>query len=150
MSKLILVSSCLAGINCRYDGKNNKIDEIAALVEQGLAIPVCPEVYGGMPIPRKACEIVVGDNGETKVLTEEGRDFTKEFKAGSIRVAEIAKLLDIDTAILQQRSPSCGMGKIYDGTFTRNLIDGSGLAAEMLVENGVKVYNDENYREIFE
>lgn len=147
---MIMVSSCLAGINCRYDGNNNKIDEIAALVEAGKAIPVCPEVFGGMPTPRNSCEIVVDKSGNRRVVTEDGTDYTKEFWEGALKVLEIAKTLEIESVVLQQRSPSCGFGKIYDGSFSRKLIDGNGLAAELLSENGIKIYNNETYKEIME
>lgn len=150
MTKLVMVSSCLAGINCRYDGNNNRVEEIAEMVAAGKAITVCPEVFGGMSIPRDSCEIVIDSNGKKCVKTEEGRDFTKEFEEGARKTLEIAKVLGIDTVILQQRSPSCGLGKVYDGTFSRRLIDGNGLAADLLSSNGIRVYNDDNYKEIFE
>lgn len=150
MSKLIMVSSCLAGINCRYDGGNNRVEEIAEMVASGKAIPVCPEVYGGLSIPRGCCEIVVDEKGQRIVKTKEGEDYTMEFEEGAKKTLEIAKVLDIDTAILQQRSPSCGYGKIYDGSFSRKLIEGNGVAAELFSANGIKVYNDQNFKDIFE
>lgn len=150
MTKLIMVSSCLAGINCRYDGGNNRVEEIAEMVAHGKAIPVCPEVFGGLPIPRGCCEIVVNEKGERRIQTKDGDDYTREFQEGARKSLEIAKVLDIDTAILQQRSPSCGYGKIYDGTFSGKLIEGNGFAADLFSENGIKVYNDKNYKEIFE
>ena len=150
MSKLIMVSSCLAGINCRYDGGNNRVAEIAEMVAEGKAIPVCPEVFGGLPIPRGCCEIVLNENGERRIQTKDGGDYTAEFVEGARKSLEIAKVLDIDTAILQQRSPSCGYGKIYDGTFSGKLTEGNGFAADLFSANGISVYNDENYNEIFE
>jgi len=126
------------------------VEEIAEMVAEGKAIPVCPEVFGGMSIPRESCEIVIDRNGKKCVKTENGKDFTKEFEEGARKTLEIARVLDIDTAILQQRSPSCGFGKIYDCTFTRRLIYGNGLAADLFTSNGIKVFNDDNYKEIFE
>lgn len=150
MSKLIMVSSCLAGINCKYDGGNNRVEEIAELVANGKAIPVCPEVYGGLPIPRGCCEIVLDEKGNRKVMTKDGEDYTGEFAEGARKALEIAKVLEIDAVVFQQRSPSCGFGKIYDGTFSGKLIEGNGFAAELFSANGIKVYNDRNYKEIFE
>jgi len=145
-----MVSSCLAGINCRYDGGNNRVEEIAKMVAEGKAIPVCPEVFGGLPIPRGCCEIVVDEKGERRIKTKDGNDYTKEFEDGARKTLEIARVLDIDTAILQQRSPSCGYGKIYDGSFSGKLIEGNGFATDLFSANGIKVYNDQNYKEIFE
>ncbi len=145
MSELIIVSSCLAGINCRYDGGNNKVDEICEMVSQGKALPLCPEVLGNLETPRDCCEIVFDKDGNKKVISNKGCDVTKAFEERARKTLEIAKITGVKKAILQARSPSCGYGKIYDGTFKGKLINGNGLTAELLSENGIKVYTPENF-----
>ncbi len=121
---MILVSGCLCGINCKYDGNNNLNEKILELLRQGKAIPVCPEQLGGQATPREAHEIVNGDgamvlDGKCRVLGRDVRDdVTGEFIKGAEETLNIAKELKIDTAILKARSPSCGKGIIYDGTFS--------------------------------
>lgn len=139
---MYLVSSCLAGINCRYDGKNNLNKKVAELVKAGEAIPVCPEVLGGLPTPRDPSEIIVDKKRNKRVVSEKGKDVTAEFKLGAEKTLKIAQIVEAKKAILQQRSPSCGCGKIYDGTFSSNLIKGSGLTAELLIENGIEVLTE--------
>lgn len=139
---MYLVSSCLAGINCRYDGKNNLNKKVADLVKAGKAIPVCPEVLGGLPTPRDPSEIIVDEEGNKRVVTAKGKDLTAEFKLGAEKTLQIAKILEAKKAILQQRSPSCGSGKIYDGTFSGNLISGRGLTAELLIAEGIEVLTE--------
>ncbi|RCW58688.1 DUF523 domain-containing protein [Halanaerobium sp. ST460_2HS_T2] len=139
---MFLVSSCLAGINCRYDGKNNLNKKVAELVKTGKAIPVCPEVLGGLPTPRDPSEIIIDDQGRKKVVTEKGKDLTAEFKLGAEKTLKIAKIVEAKKALLQQRSPSCGSEKIYDGTFSGTLISGRGLTAELLIKNGIKVLTE--------
>jgi uncharacterized protein YbbK (DUF523 family) len=140
--QMYLVSSCLAGINCRYDGKNNLNKKVTELVKAGKAIPVCPEVLGGLPTPRDPSEIIVDEEGNKRVVTEKGKDLTAEFKLGAEKALQIAKILEAKKAILQQRSPSCGSWKIYDGTFSTNLISGSGLTAELLIAEGIEVLTE--------
>jgi uncharacterized protein YbbK (DUF523 family) len=137
-----LVSSCLAGINCRYDGKNNLNEEVLDLVKAGRAISVCPEVLGSLSIPRDPSEIIVDRRGNKRVMTEKGEDLTAEFKLGAEKTLKIARIVEAEKAILQQRSPSCGCGKIYDGTFSGNLINGNGLTAELLMENGIEILTE--------
>jgi len=139
---MYLVCSCLAGINCRYDGKNNLNEKVVELVKAGKAIPVCPEVLGGMAIPRDPSEIILDDEGNKKVVTEKGKDLTAVFKLGAEKTLQIAKIVEVKKVILQQRSPSCGSGKIYDGTFSGNLIKGNGLTAELLIKNGIEVLTE--------
>ena len=143
MSEIIIVSSCLAGVKCRYDGNDNSVEEIIELVKSGKAVALCPEVMGKLLIPRASCEIVNG-----KIITKEGKDCTAEFKLGAQKTLEIAKILESKTAILKQNSPSCGFGRIYDGTFTGNRIDGNGVCAQLLSENGIKIFNEDNYHNI--
>lgn len=143
-SFMYLVSACLAGINCRYDGKNSENKAIVDLVKQGKAIPVCPEQLGGLPTPRVSCEIVIDEMGDKKVVSKEKKDFTKHFIKGAEETLKIAKYTGIKKAILKSKSPSCGCGCIYDGTFSGKLIKGNGLTAELLIKNGIEVYTEKD------
>ena len=131
---MILVSACLAGFKCKYNGESNTDMNIVELVKKGVAIPVCPEQLGGLPTPRVPSEII----GE-KVFSKDGTDVTEQFEKGAHRTLEIAKLYNCTEAILKSKSPSCGFGKIYDGTFSGVLVNGDGITAKLLKENGVKV-----------
>ena len=142
---MILISACLAGINCKYSGKNNLVPAIKALVDEGKAIPICPEQLGGLLTPRDPAEIIKDNFGNIKIITKNGKDVTNEYILGANRALSIAKALNIKTAILQSRSPSCGYGTIYDGTFSKHLIDGNGITAELFIKNNIKVFSDENY-----
>jgi uncharacterized protein YbbK (DUF523 family) len=148
-NQMYLVSACLAGANCKYNGSNNENKNIISLVKQGKAIPICPEQLGGLPTPRISCEIVCQD-GEKRVINKDGQDCTKEFVEGANKTLAVAKALGIDKAILQSRSPSCGKGLIYDGTFAGRLINGAGLTAELLLENGFTVLTDKEYDELMD
>lgn len=136
---MYLVSACLAGINCRYDGKNNLDTEILKLVNEGKAIPVCPEQLGGLTTPRIACEMQSFSNQERKIINKDGIDKTYAFALGAERTLAIAKALGIKKAILKAKSPSCGCGTIYDGSFTKQLIDGDGVTAAVLKANGITI-----------
>ncbi|MGI6779006.1 MAG: DUF523 domain-containing protein [Acetivibrionales bacterium] len=141
---MVLVSACLAGLNCKYNGGNNLNTEICNMVARGEAIPVCPEQLGGCPTPRPAAEIYGGTGagvleGKCRVITKEGVDVTQQFIKGAYEVLNIARLAGIKKAVFQPNSPSCGCGKIYDGSFSGRLIDGNGTTAELLSRNGVKV-----------
>ena len=139
--KKILVSACLIGENCRYDGNNNLVEAIKALHEKGEVIPVCPEMLGELLAPRPACEIVE-EAGVRKVIGKDGNDYTTPFKKGAQLTLEEALKNDVSLAILKARSPSCGSGKIYDGTFSGKLIDGNGVTAQLLIDNGIKVVTE--------
>ena len=139
---MYLVSSCLAGVNCRYNGSKTENKAIVDLVKQGQAILVCPEQLVGLPTPRTWCEIVISENGQKKVISQNGQDFTKEFIEGAEKTLEIAKVIGITKDILQSKSPSCGYGMIYDGTFLGKLIKGKGLIAELLIKNEIEVYTE--------
>ncbi|RCW40548.1 MULTISPECIES: DUF523 domain-containing protein [unclassified Halanaerobium] len=141
---MYLVSACLAGINCRYDGGNNFNKNVADLVKSGKAVPVCPEVLGGLDTPRVPSEIAADQHGNKKVITENGQDITAEFKLGAEKTIKIARIVEAKKTILKQRSPSCGCGKIYDGTFSGNLIKGNGFTAELLIENGIEVLTEDD------
>jgi len=136
----ILVSACLLGINCKYDGTSNKNEKILKLAKNFILIPVCPEILGGLPIPREPAE----QRGK-RVITKSGKDVTKYFEKGAKEVLKIAKILKIKKAILKQKSPSCGCGKIYDGTFSGKLIRGDGVTARLLKENKIQVFSEEDF-----
>ena len=135
---MILVSACLVGINCKYSGGNNYNQKIFDLVKEGKAIPICPEQLGGLNTPRKPVELKV-INGKRYAIDNEGKDFTENFERGALEVLNLAKNLNINKAILQPRSPSCGVDKIYSGNFDNKLVDGNGILAELLKQNGIDV-----------
>ena len=137
MKENILVSACLLGERCRYDGKSKPCDEVIKLNEKYNLIPVCPEVLGGLETPRTPCEI---QNG--RVISADGIDRTIEYTTGAQITLEIAKENNCKVAILKSKSPSCGKGKIFDGTFSGTLTDGNGITAQLLTENGIDVYNE--------
>lgn len=135
---MILVSACLVGINCKYSGGNNYNQKIFDLVKEGKAIPICPEQLGGLNTPRKPVELKV-INGKRYAIDNEGNDFTENFERGALEVLKLAKNLNINKAILQPRSPSCGVNKIYSGNFDNKLVDGNGILTELLKQNGIDV-----------
>ena len=135
MKEKLLVSACLLGINCKYSGGNNRLPEAEALAARFELVPVCPEQLGGLPTPRPCAERV-GD----RVLTRTGEDVTAAFRLGAERTAEIARSSGVRRALLQERSPSCGCGTVYDGTFSGTLTAGRGVTAALLEKNGVEVY----------
>lgn len=137
---MLLVSACLAGFPCRYDGGTNFDARIAELVHSGKAIPVCPEQLGGLPTPRSPAE-----KRDGLIVNREGRDVSAAFQKGAAAVLQIARIYGCTAAILKSRSPSCGKGRIYDGSFTGTLIDGSGTAAALLLANGIEVQTEEEY-----
>jgi len=132
---MILVSACLLGANCQYNGENDFTKELLEyLKNKGEFIAVCPEVLGSLPIPRDGAEII-----GKKVKTVKGKDVTKEFVKGAKKVLKIAKQNKVTLAILKAKSPSCGVGLIYDGTFSHKLTEGDGITAALLRKNGIKV-----------
>jgi len=143
-----IVSACLAGINCRYDGENKLLRKVQRLVRQGEAIPVCPEQLGGLPTPRLPMEIRDGSgkdvlDGRTGVFTKEGEDVTSQCIKGAHEALKLAKLVGARVAILKARSPSCGCGQVYDGTFTNNLRKGEGVTASLLRREGIEIITEE-------
>ncbi len=142
---MYIVSACLSGVNCRYDGKNSANEKIVDLVNKGRAIIVCPEILGGLPIPRIPCEILQDSAGNRQVINKDGKVLTKEFQIGAEKTLEIAKINGINKAILKSTSPSCGCGIIHDGTFSGGLKKGNGLTSELLIKNGIKVYTENNW-----
>lgn len=128
----ILVSACLMGENCKYNGGNNYSEKLQEFVKGHEVIMVCPEVMGGLSTPRLPSEIV-----DDRVVNSGGEDVTSEFIMGAKKALEYSS--DVDMAILQSRSPSCGTNEIYDGTFSGNKIKGDGIFVRMLKEKGIKV-----------
>lgn len=138
----ILVSACLLGQKVRYDGGSSMTDALLLLEERYELIPMCPEILGGLPVPRPPAEILLG-----KVVTEAGWDVTKNFEEGARIVLDRCLELGIRKAILKSKSPSCGKGRIYDGSFTRNLVRGDGITTKLLQRLGIEVYNENNFLE---
>lgn len=136
-----IVSACLAGEKCRYDGNSNSDIRIKAMVENGTAIPVCPELLGGLPVPRVRCELRVS-SGSREIIGEDGNNYTAAFTRGAILSLEIAEKNGITRAILKSKSPSCGCGFIYDGTFSGKLIKGNGITADLFIKSGIKVFTE--------
>ena len=140
--KNVLISACLYGEKCRYDGGDNLIENLDFLREKCTFIPVCPEVLGGLETPRNPAEIV----GE-KVISNVKKDVTNEYKKGAEIALETALENDCKIALMKAKSPSCGSGKIYDGTFSRTLTDGDGVAVKLLKENGIAVFDETKINE---
>lgn len=126
----IVVSACLAGFSCRYDAKANTVPFIQELYRKKFALPVCPECLGGLSIPRVPCEI-----RGNRVISKQGIDCTNAYWKGSFLALHYARLCGAKMAILKAKSPSCGVGQIYDGTFTKTLIAGNGIFAGLLIAN---------------
>ncbi len=139
----IMVSACLAGENCKYNGGNNRNDKILRLMEENEVITVCPEQMGGLPTPRVPSEIKVG-----VVTAKDGRIVDKEFRAGAVKCLEIAMREHPDLIVLQSRSPSCGVKQRYDGTFTGTLVEGAGVTAQLLMDNEFRCMDVEDLAEI--
>ncbi len=137
MKENVLVSACLLGEKCRYDGKSKEYSEISCLKEKYNLIPVCPEVLGGLETPRTPCEI---QNG--RVISKDGQDKTAEYEKGAKTALEIALKNNCKTAVLKAKSPSCGKGKIYDGSFSKVLTDGNGVTADLLIKNNITVLTE--------
>ena len=140
----ILVSACLLGVNCRYDGNHGENKEILALLDEYHLVPVCPEQLGGMETPRPASE----RRGENTVINQLGQDVTGFFIKGADETLKLAKIFGCKKAVLKERSPSCGHGMIYDGTFSGNKIPGSGVTAALLTENGIEVTGESKIRSL--
>ena len=132
-----MVSACLLGLACRYDGRSVEYGEILALREKYNLIPICPEIYGGLPTPRTPSERM----GE-RVISRDGKDNTESYLTGARQTLRLAELFNCKIAILKERSPSCGKGLIYDGSFTGALTEGDGVTAEYLVARGIRVIGE--------
>lgn len=141
----ILISACLLGENCKYNGKNNFNQELADFISKNKCkvVPVCPEVLGGLPTPRIPSEIVKGT-----VINREGINVDTEFRLGAQKALQKALAEKVCFAILKAKSPSCGRDKIYDGTFTGTLTNGDGIFASELKKSGIKIYTEEEIADI--
>lgn len=135
----ILVSACLLGLYCRYDGQSKRNDRVLALAEKHQLIPVCPEQLGGLPTPRPPAEIRNG-----RVINHAGQDVTAQYEKGATEALRLYDLLHCDCALLKARSPSCGAEQVYDGTFSGTLIPGQGVAAKLLSQRYITVLSEEN------
>ena len=135
---VILVSSCLLGCACRYKGDDCKNERILALAEEHVLLGECPELMGGLETPRAPSEIV-----GNRVMSNRGRDVTAAYRKGAEAALYLAQLNRADFAILKAKSPSCGKGLIYDGTFSGGKVPGNGVTAALLLENGIPVYTED-------
>lgn len=133
----ILVSACLLGCKCRYDGESKINNDVIKLMERFLLIPLCPEILGGLPTPRPPAEII-----NEKVINKLGEDVTANYIQGAKETLYLAKLYGIKKAILKSNSPSCGCGMIYDGTFSNKLKPGDGITTKLLKENNIQVITE--------
>lgn len=133
----ILISACLLGVCCRYDGESKPLMQTVALMERFHLIPVCPEQLGGLPTPREPAE-----RRGNAVVTKSGADRTAQFCRGAEQTLHLAKLYGCRAAVLKERSPSCGSGEIYDGSFSGSLTGGDGVTAALLKANGIAVYGE--------
>ena len=141
----ILVSRCLLGEPCRYDGASKPVEWVQALEEKGYTlIPVCPEVEGGLSTPRLPAEV----QPDGRVVNREGTDVTAQYLAGAERALELARVHGCTTAILKEKSPSCGSMQIYDGSFTGTLIRRQGVTAGLLIRNGIRVLGESSVQEL--
>lgn len=141
----LLISACLLGFECKYSGGSNALDgeKLEALKESFRLIPVCPESAGGLPTPRPPSE-----RRDGKVINELGQDVTEEYRKGAETALYLARRYGCTRALLKERSPSCGSGAIYDGSFTGALVPGDGVAAESLKAAGIGVYGESRIKEL--
>ena len=140
MKEKILVSACLLGVSVRYDGKSKANEELIEKLKDYDFIPICPEVWGGLPTPRVPSEII-----NDKVINKDGIDVTDNYMRGAIETLNLARKFNIKKAILKSKSPSCGKNKIYDGSFTGSLIDGNGITAKLLMDNDIEVLTEDEF-----
>lgn len=139
----ILISACLLGTPCRYDGASKSHPLAAALAERHHLVPVCPQQLGGLPTPRLPAE-----RRDGRVMTEDGGDVTENYRRGAEAALALCRLLECRAAVLKERSPSCGRGEIYDGTFTGTRVPGDGVTAELLTAHGIAVYGESQIEEL--
>lgn len=139
----ILISACLLGLPCRYDGRSVEYTEIEKLKKKYNLIPICPEIYGGLPTPRVPAERTGG-----RVINKDGTDVSENYKRGADAALKLARDLDCKIAVLKERSPSCGSHEIYDGGFQKKLIHGMGVTAELLASCGIKVLSENEISEL--
>lgn len=130
----IFISACLLGVKCRYDGAEKQNEAALRLAEKHELIPFCPEIYGGLATPRDPAEIRGG-----RVITCKGKDVTAEYEKGAEMALKVAEMLGCECAVLQDRSPSCGIGKVHNGLFDGGLVDGDGKTAELFRKAGIRL-----------
>ncbi len=145
MKENLLISACLLGHNTKYNGKNNYKEGIEDLKEYFNFILICPEVEGGLSIPRDPSEII-----GNKVISNKGTDVTKEYNKGAKIALNKAKINNIRYAILKSKSPSCGKNFVYDGTFSSTLIEGNGIACKLLIDNNIEVFTENEINKLIE
>ena len=133
----LLVSACLLGVGCRYDGGHNQLPQLKELLKTHTCIPICPEQMGGLPTPRPPAE-----RQGSRVVTRDGEDVTEAFLRGTAEVLRLADLYRCKAALLKERSPSCGSGAVYDGTFSGTLTEGWGVTAALLRQQGLRVVGE--------
>ena len=138
----ILISACLLGVCCRYDGASKAHPLVLALAERHTLVPVCPEQLGGLPTPRPPAE-----RRDGRVVTQSD-DVTEQYRRGAEETLKLCKLLGCEAAVLKERSPSCGYGQIYDGTFSGTLTAGDGVTAALLAAHGIPVYGESRIEEL--
>lgn len=143
MKERLLISACLLGVNCKYSGGNNYCPAVETLQERYELIPVCPERDGGLPIPRPPAE-----RQGHRVVNTEGADVTAQYVRGAEIALKTAREHGCTKALLKERSPSCGHGLIYDGTFSHTTVPGSGVAAELLGKNGITILGDSHINDL--
>ncbi len=143
--KSLLISACLCGEKCRYDGRDNLLKNFEVITQNFLIIPVCPEVLGGLETPRSPSEISGG-----RVITRCGKDVTDEYMRGAHLALKAALESKAQYALMKAKSPSCGCGKIYDGTFSGTLTVGDGITVRLLKENGIRVFDETQVCELLE
>ena len=139
MKERILVSACLLGVNCKYSGGNNYNEKVIDYIKDYEVIPVCPEIMGGLSTPRPPSEII-----GNKIINNIGVDVTNEYTKGAEETLKLAKLFNVKKALLKAKSPSCGNGKIYDGTFSGILTTGNGVTVNLLKDNGIEVLSEQD------
>ncbi|MBE0448738.1 MAG: DUF523 domain-containing protein [Actinobacteria bacterium] len=147
-----IVSSCLVGLRTRYDGTDKLCMCVREMVEAGIAVPFCPEQGGGLPTPRLPAEIVEGDGhdvleGRAKVVNRRSEDVTGRFIKGAEEMLELARIFGASKAILKSLSPSCGVGAIYDGTFSGNIVEGDGVTTALLKEANLEVVTEKEFED---
>ena len=140
----ILISACLLGVNCRYNADRLQVSgDVLKLMEKHTLIPVCPEVFGGLSTPREPSEI-----RGVRVYAKSGLDVTDNYMRGARETLRLARLYGCRIAVLKERSPSCGAGAVYDGSFCGRLVEGEGVTALLLMNNGIRIYGESNCLEI--
>ena len=134
-----IISACLAGLPCKYNGGSNPCPELVKLFQAGLVLPLCPETLAGLTSPRLPSEISL----DGRVMSKDGQDLSQKFNEGAVKALQMALKTGCKLAIVKSRSPSCGYKKIYDGSFTGNLREGNGKWTELLLANGYEIWTEE-------